>query len=506
MKGDVKMTYKYNFYYDESEHSRKINKDTITADNYYDNFITGVVGWKSEKADEIEKKYLAFEEKYAERMINGELKSSTIKNKQIRNGFASLSNDNIIFLRDFFKLFNNDIYLFFSVSSKIEYIVHQLFQNYQNTLMVDIDSMKYSIIKAIVLYPPKEIIEGIYINTSEFIELLRQFFNGRITANKGNLPLKIQENQSFIQILMILDEICESFSIDWEYSMPFYGLKMYLDEMNISEYSLIIDREGDDSKTLQAAQGIGLKNVEEKDSKEYVGIRWADMFAGVISKLMKVLHSQLAYSSIDDGINKKLLSVQWFQVNEEQLELYKQLSHIVSQLNNAWYKSFAGLYSDDLIVLISFVNYMAHFNSVSEIRETDYKLHAEYANGAFCESLKDYFSRLHSKLPMNPIKKTEEEFFIGDRGQKIYFDDSKQPILKLKEGSQTFDVLAVGFSKKKRPTVTIREKGKAFCYRIPEQLFEWAFTCVSFSNAGENMFPAKVVFTKRASEYFVDIL
>jgi len=318
--------------------------------------------------------------------------------------------------------------------------------------------------------------------------------------------LKVQENEAFYNVLRVLDNIDEKFSIDWKYNMPFYGFKKYLDEMNISNYSLIIDREGNESKTLQSAREMKLNNVVEKDSKEYVGIRWADMFAGVISKLMKSLSSDLAYSSIDDGTNKKLLNEQWFQVNDEQLKLYKQLNNIISQLNNAWYKSFAGLYSDDLIVFVSFVNYMAHFKSVSEIRETDYKLHAEYANGAFCESLKDYFSRLHSKLPIVPIKKTEEDFFIGDRSQKIYFDDSKQPMLKLKEGSQIFDVLAVGFSKKKRPTVTIREKGKAFCYRIPEQLFEWAFTCVSFSNAGENMFPAKVVFTKRASEYFVDIL
>lgn len=34
----------YNFYYDESEHSRKINQKTITADNYYDSFIAVVVG------------------------------------------------------------------------------------------------------------------------------------------------------------------------------------------------------------------------------------------------------------------------------------------------------------------------------------------------------------------------------------------------------------------------------------------------------------------------------
>ena len=30
----------YKFYYDESEHSRKINYNTVTAPNYYDNFVT----------------------------------------------------------------------------------------------------------------------------------------------------------------------------------------------------------------------------------------------------------------------------------------------------------------------------------------------------------------------------------------------------------------------------------------------------------------------------------
>ena len=34
---------RYNFYYDESEHSRKINYTTVSASNYYDNFITGAI-------------------------------------------------------------------------------------------------------------------------------------------------------------------------------------------------------------------------------------------------------------------------------------------------------------------------------------------------------------------------------------------------------------------------------------------------------------------------------
>ena len=40
---------KYEFYYDETEHSRKINYKTVSAENYYDNFVTMIVGWSSEK-------------------------------------------------------------------------------------------------------------------------------------------------------------------------------------------------------------------------------------------------------------------------------------------------------------------------------------------------------------------------------------------------------------------------------------------------------------------------
>lgn len=47
----------YKFYYDESEHSRKINYNTVTAPNYYDNFVAVVVGWSKEKEREVFKKY-----------------------------------------------------------------------------------------------------------------------------------------------------------------------------------------------------------------------------------------------------------------------------------------------------------------------------------------------------------------------------------------------------------------------------------------------------------------
>ena len=91
----------FKFYYDETEHSRKINLKTIRADNFYDNFMTVIIGWDDGFCDEIEKKYLAFEEKYNDRKSKGELKSTTLSQKQFVNGFASMSVDNAEFISDF---------------------------------------------------------------------------------------------------------------------------------------------------------------------------------------------------------------------------------------------------------------------------------------------------------------------------------------------------------------------------------------------------------------------
>lgn len=66
---------KYNFYYDESEHSRSIGFKTVTAENFYDNFITVIAGWKSQNEQKIQEQYCDFEQKYIDRHPDKELKN-----------------------------------------------------------------------------------------------------------------------------------------------------------------------------------------------------------------------------------------------------------------------------------------------------------------------------------------------------------------------------------------------------------------------------------------------
>ena len=174
---------KYNFYYDESEHSRKINYKTVSASNYYDNFITMIVGWPAKK-DDILQRHAAFETKYADRKDrNDEIKSTMFQQKQFKFGFASLNKQNAQFVNDFLSLFDKDTHIYFSISSKIEYLVLQVFQGYRNSFLVDADLMKYSITKALVMYRPQEIIKCLYESPKDFLEELKKFFRDRIECN-----------------------------------------------------------------------------------------------------------------------------------------------------------------------------------------------------------------------------------------------------------------------------------------------------------------------------------
>ena len=368
--------FKYNFYYDESEHSRKINYKTVSASNYYDNFVTMIVGWSAEK-DDILQQHAAFETKYADRKDrNGEIKSTVLHQKQFKYGFSTLNKQNAQLVNDFLSLFDKDIHIYFSVSSKIEYLVLQIFQRYRNSFLVDADLMKYSITKALVMYRPKEIIKCLYESPKDFLVELKKFFRDRIECNRNNPKLKQKETEAFQQILFILDDISDAPEIDWDYHMPFDGFRKYLEEEKIADYFLTLDKEGDaeqDSKTLQAAHLMGLQNTTEVDSLSSCGVRMADMMAGIMTKLLKSLCDSLRYHSPEEGVQKKVLAARWFQMNEAQLGLYKKLYKIICEWDHAWYKSYAGIYSDDLVTFIALLNYMNHFESVKQIHDEGMK-------------------------------------------------------------------------------------------------------------------------------------
>ncbi|MDE6253642.1 MAG: hypothetical protein K2M78_13585 [Lachnospiraceae bacterium] len=70
---------------------------------------------------------------------------------------------------------------------------------------------------------------------------------------------------------------------------------------------------------MNSAEEIGIKNVSEGNSLDYAGIRMADMFVGLISKLMQSLKTSLTNDYVNEKVEKTLLETGWFVLTDRQL-------------------------------------------------------------------------------------------------------------------------------------------------------------------------------------------
>ncbi len=375
----------YNFFYDEAEHSKKITLKTINCEEYYDNFIATIVGWTHSQHTDIEKKYFEFENKYPDRKNkDGELKSHTFKNKYLKYGFASVTEKSIDFYEDFLSLYDERIIVYISAFSKIEYLIKQLFNDRVPPNII------YSLVKAINVYRPEEVIQAIYREDMNlFADKFRNFFNEQISRDKNNLKLKSREIPMFVYLKIFLSytEMHCMDTTDWSYSSSFVGFEQMLRKLNISDYNLYIDREGSKSNTLKSALSLGLRNIEERDSKQCIGIRMADMLAGLVAKLMKSLHLSLRGDIANTIPQKKVLEKEWFMLNDRQLNLYKKLYALICSSGNKLYNCYAGVYRDDFVSFRTLLSFMSEFESVDSIKKRDYDVWSEYFNSAVCMSL-----------------------------------------------------------------------------------------------------------------------
>lgn len=385
----------YRFYYDESSHSESITEKTLNAENFYDNFITVIVGWDEAYESSLQTKYNAFEEKYKSRKAGNpaELKSSTIKTSDIVNGFASIKNKELTTLiEDYLSLFDEKVYVCISFINKVEFLVNQIIDGYDEEIWFDVDAFKYTLVKVLRTYKPQNVITQLYKNPSSMVDSIRVFLEERIKINENNLGLKQKENKAFKEMLFILDKLSPLKDVTWNYTAPFMGFSEYLDHKGITDYSLILDKEGTE-RTLNSAQKCGLKSVSEGDSLNHFGIRMADMLAGIIFKLSKSLFNALNSRVPDSRPQKLILNEEWFKLSNQELYIYKLLHNVFLDLNEDKMKRIAGIFQDDLICFQALIQYMNTFVSAGDITK-NIKMQGEWFNTFCCEYLESYFKTI----------------------------------------------------------------------------------------------------------------
>lgn len=378
---------KYNFYYDETEHSRSLGLRTIVADEFYDGFVTAIVGWDERDEKDLEARYVAFEERYRSPGAS-ELKSTSLNKRQFRYGFHSLGKANVRMLADFFELFDANKLVYYSFSSKVEILIYRLFSQCRGMPGACNELLQYSLAKLVVQYKPRKVVEAFYGNPSDLIEAVRDFLSDRIERNAVSPVLKGSEIVQCTAIMAVLDRAMPLDNSKWEYKLPFAGFARYLDEHpEIVDFDLAIDRE---ERTAEAAKELGFSNVRQVDSVDCFGVRVADMLAGIVGKMLKGIREELTYHSPEEEVEKRLFDKKWFEIDDSRLNLYKKLRRILIQTDRCWYKAYGTTYSDDLIVLIALLNYFSNFNNSEELREKACQ-HAEAFNTCCCMNLQQFF-------------------------------------------------------------------------------------------------------------------
>ena len=61
----------YNFYFDESFHSRRISSSSLYDNDYFNSYISIGIGFKEYMHDKIRKKYMNFEKTYDVIVVGG---------------------------------------------------------------------------------------------------------------------------------------------------------------------------------------------------------------------------------------------------------------------------------------------------------------------------------------------------------------------------------------------------------------------------------------------------
>lgn len=369
---------KYNYYFDESFHTRTITEASLKTNDYFNSYISTGIGIKANNVSKIFKRYKDFEEKYKTIYSVCELKSEIINKKHYKYGISTFKKNEVELYYDYFNfMLNNDIQYYISICDKLEYLLLQC--KYSTPNFFIIPACVYSLTKLINVYRPKEIIEDIMNKEDKLVNDLKKFLKRQLSIN-GNIKLKKQENETINSMLLFLNYIDPS-KIDYifNYNFTYDRLKKLSKELNLNEIKVIIDKEST-GRICQCAKKTGFVDSRQIDSKRSPGVRMSDMFCGFISRMMRAIYDNTKNNPEIPYTEKHMLSENWFVVDEFRFELYKIVAKYLKKYINVYYASYVGIYFDLFDEFIGLIYYFDDFNSFIDYNKKSTKEHCERCN------------------------------------------------------------------------------------------------------------------------------
>lgn len=409
----------WKFYYDEAFHDRKITAKDDSINIYKkdssDIYVGFFCGYKDTKESAVWEKYASFEGKYKKIYTisdDKELKGTTIKKKNYKNGFSSFADNTICFYNDFFEIFDDsEIVFHISMFSKTELLVKEFMKNirFNNKFVYHRDAFIYSLIKFLYSYRNQELLKNMmHIKTEKDANQVLNYLKDMIKnviGESGQSKKKEKERKALNDVLSILNN---SFvyefkqpQLSWRYKPIFTGFNNLLYERNINQLDvdLLIDKE---NNTFQAAIANGnYKRCNEGESHECIGLRISDILAHFFGELVLALEYELKEIEIKseedlkklDYSTKRLLSPKWFKVSQEQFLLWRNIEMIFYKYQLYEWTGYDGVFCDSPNLVFALLEYIFQYNTYEEFMDVKAELHSEYFNTYSCNKLANIYKR-----------------------------------------------------------------------------------------------------------------
>lgn len=422
----------YTFYFDESFHDRKIRinekgKFNILRKDALDSYIGVFWGTPTNELISNRKLIQRFEDRQRKQYgltDEQELKSTIIAKKNFKYGIRSFNKVTMAFYQELFELLDiiNPV-LQVNMISKMELYVRFAFKglHYWGFGELFEKSFFYTLTKFMITYSNEELLMALYNvhdNSSmmKFKELLQYNFKCIIKEIKG-IKRKEMELAAFQNILYVLEhstieELPEK-EYEFQYFVNFMGLCNLLEEKNIDiEFvNIVIDEE---KNTYAASQNYKFQNVKCAKSNEIIELRLADWIASFIGRMIYALENdegmvEDAVTDIrkigeNDLVSKRILSVNWFDIDVKQFDLYKLFYNVLIIGHTEYWTAMATSYGDQCSVFYTLLRYFSSYNDYETYRKIDVKLHSEYFNSACLVELQRSYQHFYSNFDIRGDK------------------------------------------------------------------------------------------------------
>lgn len=397
------MKKKYDLFYDESSHDRAITENknaggelNIENNGQSDNFITAIVGFKFYKTTKYIDKFVKFERDTKHLLgldESSEFKGTTLAKKNFRYGIASFNKNTLKIYSDFFDLFDDNVFIQVSILNKFEHVIEYILKYVQLPRIIDPRLFMYSFSKVLNHYKNKKLISVLFNSSSttkDIICEIETLFEDILSISEGS-KRKASETNIIYEILSILEssrlELSTKRKYEWDYSKAIFGLTLLLQELRIDleNVDLFIDQE---EKTFLAAESFPFRDVKQVDSKECQGVRIADILCSFMSRLLKSIEDEYRedWDVEETKLNieeLRILSEDWFRVNNEQFNLYKKVGNVFGskKRRKIHYTVFSSVYPGNASVVFSLIYYIGkEYTTFADYQSVSLKKHRELFN------------------------------------------------------------------------------------------------------------------------------